>query len=49
MPTKRQHQLNSINKDECNKEMVNLINKYSIKTKKIADPRWEALKDIKLK
>ena len=49
IPKKRQHQLNSINKDECNKEMVNLINKYSIKTKKIADPRWEALKDIKLK
>ena len=29
-PTKRQHQLNSINDEECNKEMVNLINKYSV-------------------
>lgn len=48
MPTKRRHQLNSINQDECNKEMVNLINKYSSKTKKTTDPRWEALKDIKL-
>jgi len=48
-PTKRQHKLNSTNDDECNKEMINLINKYSIKEQKEIDPRWEALKNIKLK
>ena len=46
-PTKRQHKLNSVKNDECNKEMVNLINKYSIKEKKDIDPRWEALKKLK--
>ena len=46
-PTKRQHKLNSVNDDECNKEMVNLINKYSIKENKNIDPRWEALKKLK--
>ena len=46
-PTKRQHKLNSVNDDECNKEMVNLINKYSIKEQKDFDPRWEALKKLK--
>ena len=46
-PTKRQHQLNSINDEECNKEMVNLINKYSIKENNNIDPRWEALKKLK--
>ena len=46
-PTKRQHQLNAINDEECNKEMVNLINKYSIKENNNIDPRWEALKKLK--
>tara|TARA_B000000557_G_C20665289_1_gene396482 strand:- start:181 stop:693 length:513 start_codon:yes stop_codon:yes gene_type:complete len=46
-PTKRQHQLNSINDEECNKEMVNLINKYSVKENNNIDPRWEALKKLK--
>ena len=46
-PTKRQHKLNSVKNDECNKEMVNLINKYSIKEQKDIDPRWEALKKLK--
>jgi len=49
VPKKRRHKLNSIEKGECNKEMVNLINKYTEKTEKSSDPRWEALKDIKLK
>ena len=46
-PAKRQHQLNSINDEECNKEMVNLINKYSVKENNNIDPRWEALKKLK--
>ena len=46
-PSKRQHQLNSINDEECNKEMVNLINKYSVKENNNIDPRWEALKKLK--
>ena len=46
-PTKRQHKLNSINDEECNKEMVNLINKYSVKENNNIDPRWEALKKLK--
>ena len=49
VPRKQRHKLNSIEKGECNKEMVNLINKYTEKTEKLSDPRWEALKDIKLK
>ena len=46
-PSKRQHQLNAINDEECNKEMVNLINKYSVKENNNIDPRWEALKKLK--
>ena len=46
-PTKRQHQLNATNDEECNKEMVNLINKYSVKDNNNIDPRWEALKKLK--
>lgn len=46
-PTKRQHQLNAISDEECNKEMVNLINKYSVKENNNIDPRWEALKKLK--
>ena len=49
MPNKRRHELNSTDKRECNKEMVNLINKYTERTEKLSDPRWEALKDITLK
>lgn len=49
MPNKRRHKLNSIEKGECNKEMVILINKYTKRNKKLSDPRWEALKEIKLK
>ena len=48
-PTKRQHKLNSLNGGECNKEMINLINKFSIRESSDIDPRWEALKNIKLK
>jgi uncharacterized metal-binding protein YceD (DUF177 family) len=49
LPTKRQHKFNATNNIECNKEMINLIEKYSYKNNEIMDPRWEALNDIKLK
>ena len=49
LPAKRQHKFNSTNNIECNKEMINLIEKYSYTNNEIIDPRWEALNDIKLK
>ena len=49
LPKKRQHPLNKQGEITCNQEMVNLIKRYTIKQKKSSDPRWDALKDLKLK
>ena len=49
LPKKRQHPLNDRGEVTCNEEMVNLINKYTVKEKKSSDPRWDALKDLKIK
>ena len=49
LPKKRQHPLNNKGEVTCNKEMVNLIAKYTIKEEKSSDPRWDALKDLKIK
>ena len=50
LPKKRQHPTDEDGASNCNKEMVDLVNKYTIKEeKKSSDPRWDALKDLKLK
>ena len=49
LPKKRQHPLNAKGEVTCDEEMVNLIEKYTVKQKKSSDPRWDALKDLKIK
>jgi len=49
LPKKRQHPLNDKEEVICNEEMVNLIKKYTVKKQKSSDPRWDALKDLKIK
>ena len=49
LPKRRQHPLNEQGEITCNKEMVDLIEKYTVKEEKSSDPRWDALKDLKLK
>jgi hypothetical protein len=49
LPRKRQHPLNKKGEVTCDKKMVSLIEKYTIKQEKLSDPRWDALKDLKLK
>ena len=49
LPKKRQHPLNDKGEVTCNEEMVNLIEQYTIKEEKSSDPRWDALKDLKIK
>mgnify|MGYP001295129460 CR=1 FL=1 len=46
---KQQHPLNDKGEVTCNEEMVNLIAKYTVKQEKSSDPRWDALKDLKIK
>jgi uncharacterized metal-binding protein YceD (DUF177 family) len=49
LPKKRQHPLNNKGEVMCNKEMVSLIEKYTVKKEMLSDSRWDALKDLKLK
>ena len=49
LPKKRQHPLNNNGEATCNKEMINLIAKYTLAQEKSSDPRWDALKEIKIK
>ena len=49
LPKKRQHPLNDKGEVACNEEMVNLIAKYTVKQEKSSDPRWDTLKDLKIK
>ena len=48
-PKKRQHALDKQGNSTCNKEMVDLVNKYRQVKGKSSDPRWDALKKIKIK
>ena len=48
IPKKRQHDLDENQQITCNKEMIDLVDKYT-KTKKLSDARWDKLKKIKLK
>ena len=49
LPRKRQHPLNKKGEVTCDKKMVSLVEKYTVKEEKSSDPRWDALKDLKLK
>ena len=49
LPKKRQHPLTEQGELICNEEMVDLIEKYTVKEEKSSDPRWDALKDLKIK
>ena len=49
LPNRRQHPLDKNGESKCNKEMVDLVNKYTEVKEKSSDPRWDALKDIKIK
>jgi uncharacterized metal-binding protein YceD (DUF177 family) len=47
IPKKRQHNLDNMGKSTCNKEMLDLVNKYSQVEQKTSDPRWDVLKCLK--
>jgi uncharacterized protein len=49
LPKKRQHPLNDKGEITCDKEMLKLIEKYTVKQEKSSDPRWDALKDLTIK
>ena len=49
LPKKRQHPLNDKGEVTCNEDMVNLIEKYTVKKEKTPDARWDALKNLKIK
>tara|TARA_Y100000385_G_scaffold273309_1_gene315077 strand:- start:462 stop:974 length:513 start_codon:yes stop_codon:yes gene_type:complete len=46
-PKKRKHPLDNNGNSTCNKDMVNLVAKYTQVNDKSSDPRWDALKKIK--
>ncbi len=46
VPNKRQHALDKQGNSTCNKEMVDLVNKYTQIKEKPSDPRWDALKSL---
>ena len=49
LPKKRQHLLNDKGEVTCNEDMVNLIEKYTVKKEKTPDARWDTLKNLKIK
>ena len=49
LPKKRKHTVDKQGKSTCNKEMVDLVNKYTQIKEQASDPRWDALKKIKIK
>ena len=49
LPNRRQHPVNEDGTTNCNTEMINLIDKYNHIEEKSSDPRWDALKDLKIK
>ena len=49
VPIKKQHLLDNKRNSTCNKEMVDLVNKYTAQKQKRSDPRWDALKDLNIK
>lgn len=49
LPKKRQHASNEDGSSNCSKEMIDLVNRYTVKEEKSSDSRWDALKKIKIK
>ena len=49
LPKKRQHAFNEDGGSNCNEEMIDLVNKYKVPEEKSSDPRWDALKKLKIK
>ena len=48
LPKRRQHPLDENGQSTCNKEMVDLVNKYTEIKEKSSDSRWDVLKDLKI-
>ncbi len=48
-PKKNKHPLNEKGESTCNKEMVDLVNKYTLRKGKSSDHRWDVLKNLKIK
>jgi uncharacterized metal-binding protein YceD (DUF177 family) len=46
-PKKQQHPLDKNGNNTCNKEMIDLVKKYTQIKRKAYDPRWGALKNLK--
>ena len=46
-PKKRKHGLDEQGNSTCNKEMIDLVNKYTQLKEKTSDPSWDALKILK--
>jgi len=46
-PKKRQHTLDKYGNSICNKEMVDLVTKYTQIRKQVSDPRWDTLRNLK--
>ena len=49
LPKKRQHAFNKDGSSNCNEDMIELVNKYTVAEEKSSDPRWDALKKLKTK
>jgi len=49
VPKKRQHLLDNKRNSTCNKEMVDLVNKYTKKKENTSDSRWDVLKNLNIK
>ena len=49
VPNKRKHPLNENGETNCNTEMISLIDKYNNIGRKVYDPRWDTLKNLKIK
>ena len=48
VPNRRKHPLNEDGETNCSEEMISLIDKYNIGSK-VSDPRWDTLKNLKIK
>ena len=49
LPKRTVHPVDEFGGSTCNKEMINLIDQYKYTDNQEIDPRWDTLKDIKLK
>ena len=49
LPNRRKHPLNEDGETNCNAEMISLIDKYNNIERKVSDPRWDTLKNLKIK